>query len=121
MKIILTLTVLASLLLLASANYKTQYCINREFVGNPENRRPHLHCGSNFVTLSLGNAKKRLTHNGQIKCPLVKQVLIDIDSGLLLPAKYTSEAVRVPIKEVLDDIRNGECSELDQLLRILMN
>ncbi len=122
MKILLALTVLASLLLLANAartNYMKDYCGKKIYFGNPGNRYPHLHCGSSFVTLSLGSANhKYLTKSGQIKCNTVQEVLNDINAGEIL--ENTNQNVREPIIVALERIMECECSKLDQLLQFLI-
>ena len=36
-------------------NFKKTFCANEEFVGNQANKRPHLHCGNNFLSYKKAN------------------------------------------------------------------
>ena len=38
-----------------STNFKKIYCSNEEFLGNSANKRPHLHCGTNFLSYKKAN------------------------------------------------------------------
>ncbi|QJR15127.1 hypothetical protein [Usitatibacter palustris] len=49
----------------ASANFKKTYCGNVEYVGNPGNTYPHLHCDKDFVTYSDTKTKHRNLVDGQ--------------------------------------------------------
>lgn len=36
-------------------NFKKTFCDNQEFLGNAAAKRPHLHCGSNFISYKKPN------------------------------------------------------------------
>lgn len=36
-------------------NYKKTYCNNQDFLGNVASKRPHLHCGTTFMTYKKSN------------------------------------------------------------------
>lgn len=40
---------------LMKPNYKRDFCNNQEYLGNPGSKRPHLHCGSNFMSYKKAN------------------------------------------------------------------
>ncbi len=55
-RVALSALVLVAVPALAQAtDYKKVYCGKKEYVGNPSNKYPHLHCGSNFYTYSKGS------------------------------------------------------------------
>ncbi len=74
MKIILVVSIFIILMLMAEAkvNFKKRYCGNREYIGNPGSRYPHLHCGRRFLTLSISSHKH---HNLQGRCNKVNEIL----------------------------------------------
>uniref|UniRef100_A0A1X7U4N6 Uncharacterized protein n=1 Tax=Amphimedon queenslandica TaxID=400682 RepID=A0A1X7U4N6_AMPQE len=57
------------------ANFKKDYCGNREFV--PGISYPHLHCGKDFFTLSYSGGSKHVNFIGSkgVQCSNVKKVL----------------------------------------------
>lgn len=67
--------ILAALVLISEAvNIKKIYCGKQEYVGNPGNKYPHLHCGSNFLTLS----REKNRHINLIeKCNTINEILKD--------------------------------------------
>jgi hypothetical protein len=78
MRIRLILLVAVSLTLStgAFANYKKDYCGNRDYVGNTGAKYPHLHCGKSFFSLSRA-ARDHINFNGRGNCNKVNEILAD--------------------------------------------
>ena len=75
-RMIVTIAVIAILPMTALANYKKDYCGNKEYVGNTGAKYAHLHCGKSFFTLSR-SAKDHINFNGRGNCNKVTEVIDD--------------------------------------------
>ena len=62
------------ILAVEAVNIKKSFCGNRDFVGNPGSKYPHLHCGKDFLTVSTTSSRHI---NLQGRCSNVKKVLGD--------------------------------------------
>jgi hypothetical protein len=85
-----------------AANYKRDYCGNQEYVGNTGARYPHLHCGSNFFTLSR-TGSNHINFNGRGNCNKVNEVLDDKDN------QYGRAADPAAITTALDAYKTAGC------------
>jgi len=75
-RMILALAAITILPVAALANYKKDYCGNKDYVGNSSAKYAHLHCGKSFFTLSR-SAKDHINFNGRGNCNKVTEVLDD--------------------------------------------
>ena len=107
MKTFLIVSLFAVILMLSveAVNFKKDYCNNQEYVGNPGNKYPHLHCGKNFLTLSR---TKKNHLNLQGRCNVVKRVLQDKDEY------YGNAGDPNSITNVLVKYENDDCPVLYQ-------
>ncbi|KTD17913.1 hypothetical protein [Legionella jordanis] len=48
--LLMALPVMASAGLHANLNFKKTFCGNEDFLGNAGAKRPHLHCGTSFIS-----------------------------------------------------------------------
>ena len=106
-KTILVLCIVSLLLPTAAlaGNYKKAYCGNKEYLGNPGKKYPHLHCGKDFLTFSE-SAKKHLNlHDVKAGCKRAANVISDKD----INAKTTEDpqAITKAVKAFMD----AECKK----------
>ncbi len=59
----------------AAVNFKKAYCKKQDYLGNPSNKYPHLHCGPSFFTLSRGADHVNLNSHGN--CKKANELLAD--------------------------------------------
>ena len=89
-KLLVTISLSILLPSLAGArgiNYKKIYCGNTEFIGNAANKRPHLHCGTNFLSYKKSNGDHtNLTDVGT--CIRTDSVFDDIKANVNSFADY---------------------------------
>lgn len=58
-------------------NFKKMFCDNQDFLGNPAAKRPHLHCGANFIAYKKANGDhSNITEMGE--CSRTNAVFEDI-------------------------------------------
>ena len=119
MKTLLVLVVLAlSVLIVQAANLKKTYCGNQEFLGNvPATNYPHLHCGKDFITLSMGsnNHFNFFDKNGKVKCNPIWNMVVS-NPGSYSAAKHASLITTAVSKFYKDFCRKGILQRLVQLL-----
>ena len=75
-QMILVIAAIAILPATALANYKKDYCGNKDYVGNTSAKYAHLHCGKSFFTLSR-TGSDHINFNGRGNCNKVTEVLDD--------------------------------------------
>ena len=88
------------------ANYKKDYCGNKEYVIRGD-RYPHLHCGKNFFTLSYSGGNKHVNFIGKkgVMCNNINKVLGS-------PCQYDNFN-RIPaIIDAIIKFDNNECQKL---------
>ena len=93
-------------------SYKKQYCDNEEYVGNEGSKKPHVHCGKNFFTMSWSDGHDNLVTKDGARCNKVKEILSS-------PNRYAGAASPEEITNALTAFKRGECKKLNLLRRLL--
>ena len=111
MKFVLaTLLALALFVVSSEAFYKASYCEDKAYVGNDENKTPHLHCGEDFMTLKLSNGKK-IHFIDSKRNPRCKQIRI------LDKSKWSGASDPMAITNAVKRFLEGECSHYEECLK----
>ena len=104
------IVVLAFLVLSAEAfSYMKKYCGGKEYVGNEGSKKPHVHCGKNFFTMSWTNGHDNLVAKDGARCSKVNEILGSKD-------RYSKAANPEEITNALTAFKNGECNDLEDSL-----
>ncbi len=65
---------------LGRINFKRTFCNNQDFLGNAASKRPHLHCGANFISYKKANGDhSNITDMGD--CNRTNSVFDDIKAN----------------------------------------
>lgn len=68
-------------------NFKKTFCNNEDFLGNGGAKRPHLHCGTNFISYKKANGDhSNITDMGD--CNRTNGVFDDIKANKVSFANY---------------------------------
>lgn len=68
-------------------NFKRAFCNNQDFLGNGAAKRPHLHCGANFISYKKANGDhSNITDIGD--CSRTNTVFEDIKANKTAFADY---------------------------------
>ncbi|WP_242602482.1 hypothetical protein [Legionella rowbothamii] len=71
----------------SKANFKRTFCNNQEYLGNGGAKRPHLHCGANFISYKKANGDhSNITEMGD--CNRTNSVFDDIKANRTAFAHY---------------------------------
>lgn len=73
----------------ANVNFKKTYCNNEEYLGNPETKRPHLHCGKDFMSYKKANGEHAVI-SGIGDCKRTNSVFDDIKANQTAFANYNA-------------------------------
>jgi hypothetical protein len=80
----LTAAALSLFVLIPSVSYadlKSTYCGGKEYLGNPGNKYPHLHCGKDFITYSKkSDNHAEIMRGSQPSCERLRSTL-DVEQG----------------------------------------
>jgi len=107
MKFILVVSLFVILLLAVEAvNIRKVYCDNQEYVGNPGGKKPHLHCGKDFLSLKRSSGKH---NNLEGACNKVNEILGDPDNY------YGTAGDPAAITRVLTKYQEDDCPRLLRL------
>ena len=107
------IVVLAFFALSAEAFSYKEYCGGKEYVGNEGSKKPHVHCGKNFFTMSWTNGHDNLVAKDGARCNKVREILDDKD-------QYAMAANPEEITNALTAFENGECDKVNLFRRILL-
>ena len=102
------LLALALFVVLSEAtNYKEAYCEGKTYVGNAENKKPHLHCGKDSMTLKLSSGKDTSFFDKKgAKCTVVSN---------LDKSKWSGASDSKAITNAVNRFLEGECPHLFNL------
>ncbi len=106
LNILLVFGFVLSTLSLIAADYKKDYCGNKEFTpgGDDGSQHPHIHCGKDFYTWSDTNKVNMVTNQG-FQCKLLLKC-----KDLIPGPKQMTLASRQLIMASFNLARIGECA-----------
>ena len=104
------LLALALFVVLSEAtNYKEAYCEGKTYVGNAENKKPHLHCGKDSMTLKLSSGKDTSFFDKKgARCSVLSYLDKSEWSGASDPKAITN---------AVNSFLEGECPHLFKFIR----
>lgn len=86
--LLVTTTSFASYVDTIRLDFKKRFCNGQEFLGNPAKKRPHLHCGSTFISYKKANGDhSNITEAGD--CVRTNAVFDDIKANPGTFSDYT--------------------------------